>query len=208
MGNKRETFLRTVINHIFGDTKCEFPKISQFELEYAGLEEEVYRVYKLLGGTMEQIPINYKWDIKCPDFCLELDEERHFNRYRALTLDSPIYWDYKWFSVQNYKRYCSDKEILCLKSASFGSYWKNNSTEKAFLESSEEGNLSDNGSSRWRQRAFYDFLKDINSIIRNKPVIRISIYDEYNDIPVNKMLYTEDYKTTKEYLLHILKDFV
>ena len=57
-------------------------------------------------------------------------------------------------------------------------------------------------------KSIYDFLKDINSIIRNKPVIRISIYDEYNDIPVNKMLYTEDYKTTKEYLLHILKDFV
>ncbi len=205
---KREDFLKSIVKDMFGDINNYFPKMSIFELEYAGVYEEVYRIYKLLGGTMEEIPINYRWDIKCQKFNLELDEEKHFNRYRAITLDSPIYSDYKYFSVSNYKLYCQEKEELCLKSANYGNYWKTKSTESTFLESNEEGNLLGNGSSRWRQRAFYDFLKDINSIIRNKPIIRISIYDKYNNMSINKMLYTEDVKTTKEYLLYILKDLI
>lgn len=208
MKNQRETFLRTVVEELFGYTKISYPKLSNFELEYAGLEKEVLRVYKLLGGTMEVIPINYKWDIKCSDFCLELDEERHFNRYRALTLDSPIYYNYKYFSVCNYKRYCIEKENVCLKTASWGHNWKNDSTEKLFIKSGEEGDLSNNGSSRWRQRAFYDFLKDLNFVIRKRPVVRISIYDKYKGISINEMLYNRDLKTTQEFLRYILKDFL
>lgn len=156
---ERQTLLKSITEDIYSGSLIKSPKLSIFEIEYSGLINEVERVYSALGGTSEQIPINYgPWDISLKDFCIELDEERHFNRYRLETLASSIYNDFPFFSVSNYKTYCLTKEEQCLRAASWGNNWKTNSSDKNFVISGDYGDLSENGSSRWRQRAFYDFL--------------------------------------------------
>ena len=84
---RKEQFLKSIIEEIMGySSDSSFPKISQFEIEYAGLDDEILDIYKKLGGIQESFPINYSWDIKYPDFIIELDEELHFNRYRLIHL--------------------------------------------------------------------------------------------------------------------------
>jgi hypothetical protein len=164
-------------------------KLSENELLCSGLYKEVFDVYYALGGTLPKVPINYgPWDFSCNDFIIEIDEERHFNRYRLLTLKSKLYENYPFFSIHNYRIYCSMYENACLICANWGKNWKNNSTEKMFVPSDNPGHLEENGSSRWKQRAFYDFLKDVTAKIRNIPVFRLSIYDTYEGYSFNELL--------------------
>lgn len=205
MQKQKERFLKNIIEELVGyPSSYSYPKLSQFEIEYSGLDNEVMSIYKKLGGTQYEYPINYRWDIKYPDFCIELDEQLHFNRYRLITLESEIYSNYKYFSIDNYKSYCKLYEDKCLASGKYGNKWKSKSSEKLFLNSSPDGIIEGNGSSRWRQRAFNDFLKDINSIIRNKPIIRIAIYDEYKNDTIESILTREDKYKTKEFIQHLL----
>jgi len=136
-------------------------------------------VYNSLGGKQDVPPLNFgRWDIVTKDFIIELDEEQHFNRYRKKTLDSSLYDNYPWFDIEKYKIYCTEKESECKKKAKHGGYWANASTEKQFGKASEKGDLSGNGSPRWKQRAFYDFCRDLYSIVFEIPVYRFSVYDE------------------------------
>ena len=106
MQKQKGRFLKAIIEELVGyPSNYSHPKLSQFEIEYSGLDNEVMSIYKKLGGTQYEYPINYTWDIKYPDFCIELDEQLHFNRYRLTTLESEIYSNYKYFSIDNYKSY-------------------------------------------------------------------------------------------------------
>mgnify|MGYP000146893322 FL=1 len=204
---ERQTLLKSLAEDIYSGSLIKSPKLSIFEIEYSGLGNEVERVYSALGGASEQIPLNYgSWDISLKDFCIELDEERHFNRYRLETLASSIYKDFSFFSVSNYKEYCLTKEEQCLRAASWGNNWKTNSSDKNFVISGDYGDLSENGSSRWRQRAFYDFIKDLNSVIRKVPILRISIYDTYNGNTVNEMLIKKDVRNLRAFLKDLRKN--
>lgn len=205
---KKEKFLKSIVEEIMGYASGSFfPKISQFEIEYAGLDNEIMDIYKKLGGIQESFPINYSWDIKYPDFIIELDEELHFNRYRLITLNSSIYDGYRYFSTDKYKEYCQLYEKKCLSSGKYGNKWMSNSSEKLFLKSDEFGILEKNGSSRWKQRAFNDFLKDVNSVLRNKPIIRVSIYDEYDGESIGSILNREDRRRTSDFICSILKKY-
>lgn len=53
--------------------------------------------------------------------------------------------------------------------------WANNSTEKQFGKPDDNGDFSQNGSPRWKQGAYYDFLKDYLFAISGVPIIRFSI---------------------------------
>lgn len=203
---ERQTLLKSLAEDMYGRSLIKSPKLSFSEIEYVGLMNEVERVYSVMGGTSEQVPLNYgSWDISLKDFFIELDEERHFNRYRLATLASPIYANYPNFSVSNYREYCSVKEEQCLKSASWGNNWTTNSSDKLFIASGDNGNLSANGSSRWRQRAFYDFIKDLNFVIRKVPILRISIYDVYNGNTINEMLIKKDIYSLRYFLKDLRK---
>jgi hypothetical protein len=46
-----------------------------------------------------------------------------------------------------------------------------------FGKASNPGDLNGNGSPRWRQRAFYDFVKDLTPLLLGISVVRISIWD-------------------------------
>ena len=74
-----------------------------------------------------------------------------------------------------------------MKAGRYGEKWCNSSTEKLFGKSSINGDLNGNGSSRWKQRAFYDFLKDISYLFMDINIIRISVWDE--------IIIKEEYKT-------------
>ena len=182
-------------------------KISLPELEKSNYYDIVLETYKLLGGQLNSLPIKYgPWDISTYNFIIELDEERHFNRYRLQTLNSDIYKNnYLGFSVKAYKNYCESFENECTKAASWGKNWKNDSTEKMFNKSGNEGDLTNNGSSRWRQRAYYDFLKDITSKIYSTPIYRVSIYDTFENQTISKILECKNTKLINDFLDTIRK---
>lgn len=179
----RETNLVNLISKEYGLSTIK-KKFKVNELSKSQ-KSELVKVYHSIGGILKEVPVRFgSWDIVTDNFIIELDEEQHFNRYRKITLESSIYENYKWFDVKKYKIYCDEKELICLKKAGYGGYWKNDSTERQFGLASEKGDLSGNGSPRWKQRAFYDFCRDFYSIVFEIPVYRFSIYDKitFNEI--------------------------
>jgi hypothetical protein len=75
-----------------------------------------------------------------------------------------------------------------------------------FLKSNADGDLSDNGSSRWRQRAYYDFIKDVTSSIKRIPILRISIYDKFRGRTIGDILSSnDDNKIINDFLDDITK---
>lgn len=143
---------------------------------------EVRRVYQALGGIQDLLPLNLgTWDLQLKSAVVELDEERHFNQYRLLTLLSPLYSLLPDFALEEYRQYCRDYEGKCLAAASYGRYWSSEGSVKQFGKSSAPGNLEGLGSPRWKQRAFYDFVKDLSPLLIGLRVVRVPIWDRVDD---------------------------
>src|SRR3989304_741471 len=158
------------------DRQIQFP--SYRDIEKSKYKEEVIRIYKLLGGINEKFPFNLrKWDMEVDGIAVELDEYLHFNRYRALTLKSNIYNNLNVFPWKEYSEYCIKYEDDCLDVGGWGGKWSNNSCEKQFGPPSSKGDMTGNGAPRWRQRAFYDYVKDLSPLTIGVSVARISIWD-------------------------------
>jgi len=151
--------------------------------------------YRRLGGRHEHPRLRPGgWDIALPDTMVELDEHLHFNRYRALTLDAPIYNELQGFPVATYAQFCREHEADCRAAGSYGGKWSNPSCEKHFGPAGPLGHLDGAGAPRWRQRALYDFMKDLSPLIEITPVARIAIWDELpglDGITVEKALTAE-----------------
>ena len=146
---------------------------------------ELLSIYKALNGGQPEIPFNIgKYDCIINGTIVELDEENHFNRYRAITLQATIYKKKNVLNNESYLGYCKLFETKC---QARGGYWQNDSSDRQFNNSDIAGSFQSKGSSRWKQRAFYDLLKDHIPFILDIPVKRISIYDT---IEVNKIPYT------------------
>ncbi len=152
---------------------------NRMRVQAASMNNHVLQVYRKLGGILKDFPINLRkpWDIEFRGCAIELDEELHFNRYRALTLEAEIYSDLGHFPCKAYKSYCLDREEGCLVAGGYGKKWTSPSTERQFGVSSPPKQLAEPGPARWKQRAFYDFLKDLSPLIIGIPVVRISIWD-------------------------------
>lgn len=180
---RKENFLKNLCNRTYGiGNHC---KLTEQELLASGYYEDVVNVYRILGGVLSMPPIRVgKYDIDTDNFIIELDEENHFNRYRLSTLNSPIYANNPNIDVAQYKKFCKNYEDRCRTDRK---YAKNDSTEKQFEYCELDGNLGDSRS-RWKQRAFYDFIKDITSIVKNVPIIRISIYEKYKGLTIEKLI--------------------
>jgi len=192
---QRQKYLESIIVKRFGSHAHSKLIKEDISKHFATIHE----TYFALTGQLKEVPIKFgPWDISTKDFIIEIDEERHFNRYRLLTLQSDIYNNHSLFSVSDYKRYCATYENACLSAANWGKNWKNDSTEKMFAKSDDEGRLEKNGSSRWKQRAYYDFLKDVTSQIKKLPVIRISIYDTYKGFTIDTILSSANDKLVNE----------
>lgn len=184
---KREEVLKDLLVRKFGCRKHSKPKKS--DVICSQYNDEISLIYSGLGGVLNEYPTEYRgFDIQCADFVVELDEERHFNRYRFLTLNSKFYENCRYFDVSVYKELCQSKEKECLKAAGWRKNWKSDSTIKQFGMGDSEGQLGNNGSPRWKQRAFYDYLRDISSEIMNVPIIRISIWESIDDMTVDSLI--------------------
>ena len=157
---------------------------------------EIKSVYCDLSSNWEEYPTGYRgYDIVLDDgTIIELDEEQHFNHYRKNTLSSPLYRLIEKTFSPNYTSYCGDQfEKECLnKSKSRAKYWSSSSSEKQFGVSNTFGKFEDGGSSRWKQRAFYDFLRDASQLITRNRLVRVSYWD--------KIVYKEKEKTVQEIL--------
>lgn len=195
MGAK-ENFLTDICIKKYGKGYYRKPnKEEYFNSKYYGY---IQNCYKRLDGILDIPPVNIgKYDIILNDFIIELDEENHFNRYRLITLESQFYDQYKNFNIEEYRLLCKRHENNC---CTHTGYWSNPSTEKQFGKSETRGTLANNGSSRWKQRAFYDFIKDISSVIIGIPIIRISIYEIYKSNMILDMIKNEHKTILLEYI--------
>ena len=152
---------------------------SQAEVAESPYGSEVLRVYQQLGGIQKDIPLRLlKWDIELEDVAVELDEDLHFNRYRRVTLQSSIYGELAGFPLKLWQAYCENHEADCLKAGSYGNKWTTKNCERQFGPTGDYRDLEGNGAPRWKQRAFYDFVKDITPLILGVDVVRISIWDQ------------------------------
>jgi hypothetical protein len=154
------------------------PRLQWEDLRRAGLAGEALNIYRRLGGVHDRPPVHPgAWNIACGDLVIELDEEWHFNRYRAFTLDSPSYVKMN-FPVALYQDYCTRFEPQCIEAASTGGWWATPSSQFAFGDGDPPGVLGSLGPPRWRQRAFNDWIKDKSSLLTRVAVCRIAIWDQ------------------------------
>ena len=202
---KRQDYLKEICLRKFGKGSHKRP--SRNEILESNFLNTIKIAYKQLNGQFETPPTRIgPWDINTKDFIIELDEERHFNRYRLLTLKSEFYKNWDLFNVEKYKEFCVKYEQKCLETAGWAGNWKNNSTEKQFGKSNAEKNLTENGSSRWKQRAYYDFVKDISSLIIKIPIIRISIYEKIDSFMIDELIKQKKEETIVKYIENRIKN--
>jgi hypothetical protein len=186
---KREIALRQLLLGGTAETRS-LPFPGREEIMRLPLKDELQRVYLRLGGIQTEFPLHQKkgsWDIEWNGVAVELDEKLHFNRYRAVTLTSSLYKDLSNFPLEEYQAYCTQFEQQCLKAGGYGGKWSNPSCERQFGTASPSGVLSGNGSPRWKQRAFYDFVKDLSPIVLGVPLARVAVWD---DVTVGSKTYT------------------
>lgn len=169
------------------DKTLPFPKAD--DVAGSVFKSEVERVYRTLGGVLPSIPLNLRsWDVEFDRIAVELDEYLHFNRYRGMTLSSPSYVHLPRFPLDAYLRYCSDREESCLRAGGCGGKWSNNSCVDQFGAASPPKELSGKGSPRWKQRAFYDFVKDLSPLLIGVTVVRVAVWDTVVDGGRNRTL--------------------
>ena len=141
------------------------------------------------NGVPPLNPFKPRWDFLVsvqnlirPFLIIELDEELHFNLYRAVTLGSPNYAALlPRFPVAQYTQFCTQHQNACLSRGCFGGYWQNKASVAQFGPAAPPGILAGNGSSRWKQRAIYDYYRDMLPLIfANISISRIAIWDQLN----------------------------
>ncbi|NYI99953.1 hypothetical protein HNR19_000652 [Nocardioides thalensis] len=141
-------------------------------------QSRIRTFYDVLGGNVEHFdrirPGGWDLAFQTPDGLLlvELDEEQHFNRYRAETLTAANDLDLPW--ATNYLTYCEQHEARLLPGWGTGQRWTNPSAARFFGDPSRPGDFTGNGAPRWRQRAFYDSVKDV---LDDRRLARISVHD-------------------------------
>jgi hypothetical protein len=79
--------------------------------------------------------------------------------------------------LEAYQLFCLEHEDTCLKNGSYGKKWSSPSAEAQFGHASQPKDLSGNGSPRWKQRAFYDFVKDLSPVLIRVKVVRVAVWD-------------------------------
>lgn len=184
MAKRQEYLKRICIEHYGVGMHRRMREDELFESEYYA---DALKIYKKLGGVLPEIPVNAgAYDIDTREFIIELDEENHFNRYRLATLDSVIYQENKNLDVAKYKICCRQYEDKCRRTPL--GYWENSSTQKMFGVSPVDGDFGIDAPSRWKQRAFYDYIKDVTSIVLDVPILRISIYDLYKGYTIDSLI--------------------
>lgn len=150
---------------------------------------EIVNLYRELGGVLDiQDFKSGKWDIVCKDgLTFEVDEDLHFNEYRAATFRGSWASQLPW--RESYMNFSARFREKCLGAGGYGGKWQNPSTDKMFGGSDPAKTFTNLGSSRWKQRALYDSVKDAYAIYTSgASLVRISIHDEIDGVNVGLAL--------------------
>ncbi len=159
---------------------------STSELKGLFTEKTLLETYASLGGKEAFPEITFQVSfMEFGRFCVLLDEQIHFNRYRAKTLRSSFYENLKSFPLMKYKSYSRKYETECIKSGTSNPAWTNREAEFHFGASQSNGDLGLKGSAGWKLTAFKDFAIDMIARQRKLRLIRISVWD---DLMINRAL--------------------
>lgn len=179
-GARARALAGLVVNHEW--TQVAPPRLPRFT-DLPPLNQAMIRdTYERLGGNPEQFdrirPGGYDLAFSTPDglLLIELDEEQHFNRYRSTTLAVTEPLTLPWTPA--YLDYSEHNEGRLLPGWGTGRRWTNPSAARFFGEPSSPGDFTSNGAPRWRQRAFYDSVKDA---LPNRHLARVAVYDTTSD---------------------------
>ena len=128
------------------------------------------------------------WDLAFEGgLVVELDEELHFNRYRARTLDPLWIANLPWH--EDYRAFCSRHEAQCLHAGQWGKRWTTPACESMFGPPGKPGELEGPGAPRWKQRALYDAMKDIAALASDSlHLVRLSVWDTIGGIRLGDAL--------------------
>lgn len=133
--------------------------------------------YAQLGGVLEAPRLQpLGWDIPTSGgLIIELDEEQHFNRYRAATLRMTWSAELPW--QQDYLSYCAKFEQVALKNHAGGGFWESDGSITQFGPAGPRRSLENGGSPRWKQRAVHDAMRDATALAGSVTLARLSVYD-------------------------------
>lgn len=154
------------------------PPAPRFDHLSITAQDRVRDVYFALGGSANEPVLRPgAWDLAFDDgLVVELDEELHFNRYRATTLTQPWANVLRW--CEDYLDYAVACEPACLAAARWGKRWTNPPCERMFGPADPPGTFGSVGAPRWKQRALYDAIKDIACLDRSGlQLVRLATVD-------------------------------
>jgi len=143
----------------------------------------VLTTYQSLGGSSTAPSLRPgAWDLAFDgDLVVELDEELHFNRYRAITLAAEWAAELPW--RETYGTLATTHERACLNAGQWGKRWTNPSCERLFGVADPPGNFGPVGAPRWKQRALYDAIKDIAVLDkRDIQLVRLATVDRVGEV--------------------------
>lgn len=149
--------------------------------------ESITRLHRSFGGDELSLLRPGPWDLVFEGpLTVELDEELHFNRYRAATLEPEWMAALPWQDA--YTALCVTAEPLCLSSGSWGKRWITASSEAMFGAAEPPGQLNGRGAPRWKQRALYDAIKDGYAEGHSGGVARLSVHDPVCGVSLGQVL--------------------
>lgn len=167
---------------------------------------EVEQVYKILQGkgNCRDIEFALPEGIETEKVRLSLDGSLQFNRYRAVTLQSPVY-DLQTVSwPETYRRYCRSQERECLKDGSREDIWAGKEAVLHFGLAQEAGDLTGPGAPGWKLNVFKEFLADVYLFNQPQQHKRISLYERVmiqgKLVPLQQLLISRA-ETSQNYLV-------
>lgn len=156
-----------------------------------GLPEEqtawIMVLYRQLGGIQHRPRLAPRgWDHPMGGLIVELDEEQHFNRYRALTLSTEWARSLPW--AADYLALMDHAETIALRRTASAGFWTGPGAEAIFGPSGPARQLHGAGSARWKQRALYDAIRDAAAAAGLVNLARVSVHDTVNGRALGQVL--------------------
>ncbi|WP_347754780.1 hypothetical protein [Agrococcus sp. ProA11] len=142
------------------------------------MRRQILDLYRSMGGAQPEPRLAPgAWDLALADGRLvELDEEFHFTRYRAATLEADFAGHLPWASA--YRTYVKQFERRAIAP---GNRWASPSSIAMFGGADPVGEFFTFGSPRGKQRAIYDAMKDAAAAAGVVSLVRVSVYDSIGE---------------------------
>lgn len=170
---------------------------------------ELQEVYLALGGIGNcwEIEFSLPEGIETDQVRLSLDGPLHFNRYRAITLNSQVYEKEAPGWLDSYRRNCRQLERECLKDGLRRGVWTNPEAEKHFGQAQEVGDFFGAGSPGWKLEAYRQFLADVYLFENRQKHKRISLFERLmiqgSLLPLQQLLISRS-ESNQRYLIKFL----